>query len=125
MRAAVLHEIKKPLTVEEVPTPSPSPDEVLVRTEACAICGTDLHIADGWGYTPELPFIMGHEAAGVVAEAGANVTDFKVGDRVVPNIFFSCGECSYCRAGRETQCLNLDGILGVLKHPGGYGQYFK
>ena len=125
MKAAVLHRIGQALQIEDVPEPEIGPDEVLVQTRACGICGTDLHIRDGWGYTPELPFVMGHEPAGVVADIGANVTRFQKGDRVVPNIFFTCGHCFYCRTNRETQCLNLDGILGVLKHHGGYGQYFK
>jgi len=68
---------------------------------------------------------MGHEPAGVVEEVGERVTKFKPGDRVVPNIFFPCGNCFYCRNNRETQCLNLKGILGVLNYPGGYGEFFK
>ena len=68
---------------------------------------------------------MGHEPAGLVAAVGANVTRFKPGDRVVANIFYACGECRYCRVNRETQCLNLGGILGVLRHWGGYGEYFR
>jgi propanol-preferring alcohol dehydrogenase len=111
--------------LEEVPVPQIGPDDVLVKTKACGICGTDIHLQDGWGYTPELPFVMGHEASGIVAEVGANVTRFQVGDHVVPNIFFTCLECFYCRTNRETQCLSLDGILGVLKHWGGYGAYFR
>jgi len=125
MKAAVLHQVREPLRIEEVPMPQIGPDEVLVHTRACGICGTDLHIRDGWGYTPKLPFIMGHEPAGVVVEVGPNVSGFKPGDHVVPNIFYSCGNCFYCRTNRETQCTSLDGILGVLKHPGGYGEYFK
>lgn len=125
MKAAVLREIGAPLVVTEVPDPIIGPDDVLVETRACGICGTDVHIQDGWGYTPELPFVMGHEPSGIVRLIGANVTQCAVGDRVVPNIFFSCGNCFYCRTNRETQCLNLDGILGVLKHHGGYGQYFR
>ncbi len=125
MKAAVLHQAGHPLQIEEVPEPQIGPDEVLIRTKACGICGTDLHIRDGWGYTPDLPFIMGHEPAGVVTQVGENVVRFKLGDRVVPNIFFSCGDCIYCRTNRETQCVNLNGILGVLKQPGGYGEYFK
>lgn len=124
MQAAVLHTLRQPLSLAEVPTPAPGPGEVLVRTRACGICGTDLHMLDGWGYTPALPFVMGHEPAGVVAEVGAGVTGFALGDRVVPNIFYSCGNCAYCRVNRETQCLNLGGILGVLQHWGGYGEYF-
>lgn len=125
MKAAVLHKIGAPLRIEEVAVPRIGPDDVLVQTKACGICGTDLHICDGWGYTPELPFVMGHEPAGVVAEVGSNVTRFEVGDRVVPNIFFPCGYCVCCRTSCETQCVDLDGILGVLKHPGGYGAYFR
>ena len=125
MKAAVLHQIGQPLRVEEVPPPKIGPDDVLVHTRACGICGTDLHIRDGWGYTPALPFIMGHEPAGIVAEVGSNVTGFKAGDPVVPNIFFACGNCFYCRTNRETQCIRLGGILGVLNHSGGYGEYFR
>lgn len=125
MKAAVLHHIGQPLSIEDVPMPQIGPDEVLVQTRACGICGTDLHIRDGWGYMPQLPFIMGHEPAGVVEEVGSQVKGFKHGDHVVPNIFFSCGNCFYCRTDRETQCIHLEGILGVLKHPGGYGAYFK
>jgi len=125
MKAAVLHKIGEALRMDNVPAPKAGPDEVTIRTKACGICGTDLHIRDGWGYTPELPFIMGHEPAGVVVEVGGSVTRFKPGDRVVPNIFFTCGKCFYCRTNRETQCLHLEGILGVLKYPGGYGEFFK
>jgi propanol-preferring alcohol dehydrogenase len=124
MQAALLHTLGQPLTFADVPTPAPGPGEVLVRTRACGICGTDLHLLDGWGYTPALPFVMGHEPAGVVAEVGAGVTGFAPGDRVVPNIFYSCGNCAFCRVDRETQCLRLGGILGVLNHWGGYGEYF-
>ena len=125
MKAAVLHKIGEALRMDSVPVPKAGPDEVIIRTKACGICGTDLHIRDGWGYTPELPFIMGHEPAGIVVEVGERVLRFKPGDRVVPNIFFTCGDCFYCRTNRETQCLHLEGILGVLKYPGGYGELFK
>lgn len=125
MKAAVLNAVGEPLRLEEVSEPRIGSDDVLVQAEACGICATDLHICDGWGYTPDLPFILGHEPAGVVAEIGADVTRFRSGDHVVPNIFFNCGYCFYCRTNRETQCLELDGILGVLKHPGAYGRYFR
>lgn len=125
MKAAVLHKIRSPLIIEQVPVPQIAENEVLVKTESCGLCGTDLHIYDGWGYTPELPFIMGHEPAGNVVSVGANVSDFKVGDRVVPNIFYSCGSCFYCRNGRETTCSNWQGTLGVINHFGAYAEYFK
>jgi 2-desacetyl-2-hydroxyethyl bacteriochlorophyllide A dehydrogenase len=125
MKAAVLHQIKNPIVIEDLPIPQIGPADVLVQTRACGICGTDIHIWDGWGYCPDLPFVMGHEPSGVVARVGEKVSRFQVGDRVVPNIFFTCGHCFYCRTNRETQCENLDGILGVLKHWGGYGEYFR
>lgn len=125
MKAAVLKEIGKPIAIEDVPFPEPADSEIIVETKACGICGTDLHMTDGWGYTPDLPFIMGHEPAGVVKELGPKAKGFEIGDRVVTNNFFACGRCFYCRTNRETQCISLDGILGVLKYNGGYGNYFS
>jgi propanol-preferring alcohol dehydrogenase len=125
VKAAILHKIGQPLVLDEAPMPEPGPGEILVRTKACGICATDLHILSGWGYEPKLPFVMGHEPAGVVHAIGPGVTGFAPGDRVVPNIFYTCGNCRYCRTNRETLCANLDGILGVLTHHGAYAEYFK
>ncbi len=124
MKAAVMHAINQPLSIEEVPEPQLEYGEVLVRTKACGICGTDLHIMEGTGYKPSLPHILGHEPAGIVAKLGPGVTKFQVGDRVVPNIFFTCGECFFCRTNRETMCTNFKGALGVGIN-GGYAEYFK
>jgi 2-desacetyl-2-hydroxyethyl bacteriochlorophyllide A dehydrogenase len=124
MKAVILHKLGQPLVIDELPTPEPGPGEVLVKTQACGICATDLHILSGWGYAPKLPFVMGHEPAGVVQAVGAGVTGFAPGDRVVPNIFYTCGNCRYCRTNRETLCVNLGGILGVLRHHGAYAEYF-
>lgn len=124
MKAAVMHEINKPLSIEDIPVPELEYGEVLVSTKACGICGTDLHIIEGTGYKPKLPHILGHEPAGTVAELGPGVTKFHVGDRVVPNIFFTCGECFFCRTNRETMCTNFKGALGVGIN-GGYAEYFK
>lgn len=124
MNAAVLHAIGQPIRMDSVPMPEPAAGEVLIQTRACGICGTDIHMVDGWGYTPDLPFVMGHEPAGVVVEVGQGVRHVRPGDRVIPNIFYACGMCFYCRTNRETQCINLGGILGVLNHHGGYGEYF-
>ena len=95
-----------------------------MQTRTCGICGTDLHIIEGHGYVPDLPHILGHEPAGVVAAVGAEVTNVKVGERVIPNLFFTCDECYYCRVGRHQQCVHLKGILGVLS-PGAFAEYFK
>jgi len=120
----VLRELNKPLSIEEVPEPQLEYGEVLVETKACGICGTDLHIIEGTGYKPKLPHILGHEPAGVVAKLGPGVTKFRVDDRVVPNIFFTCGECFFCRTNRETMCTNFKGALGVGIN-GGYAEFFK
>jgi len=123
MKAALLHEIGKPLRIEEVPAPEIGPDEVLVETRACGVCRTDLHICDGLAYVPKLPHIPGHEPGGVVAKVGENVTGLSVGQRVVPNLFFTCGRCYYCRVGRDTQCTNLKGLLGVSIN-GAFAEFF-
>jgi len=123
MKAAVLHEIGKPLRIEDVPVPEIGPDEVLVETRACGICRTDLHICDGLAYVPKLPHIPGHEPAGIVAKVGENVTELAVGQRVVPNLFFTCGQCYYCHVSRDTQCRNLKGLLGVSVN-GAFAEYF-
>ena len=125
MKAAVLHEFGKPLVIEQVPTPEPGPEDLLIRVHACGIDGTDLKLLDGFGYHPQLPFIMGHEPAGVVEQVGEAVTDFKVGDRVVTYNFFVCGRCRLCRSNREQLCPNMTGVLGVKGVPGAYAEYLQ
>jgi alcohol dehydrogenase, propanol-preferring len=128
MKAAVLHELKKPMTVEEVERPRPDVTEVLIKVEACGVCHSDLHVADGdWkqfaGIT-KLPLIVGHEVAGKVVEAGSGVSELKVGDRVgVPWIFWTCGECEFCREGNENLCVKQK-ITGVTVD-GGYAEFIK
>lgn len=123
MKAAVLRELRHPLVIEDVEVPEPGYGEVLVRTKACGICGTDLHIIEGSGYKPKLPHILGHEPSGVVERLGEGTHRLKVGERVVPNIFFTCGECYNCRTNRETLCTNFRGALGVGVN-GGYAEFF-
>ena len=125
MKAAVLREFGSPLTLEEVEVPVPAADEVLIRVRACGIDGTDLKLLDGFGYEPRLPFIMGHEPAGVVEQVGADVSGFKPGDRVVTYNFYIRGRCPLCRGDREQLCPNMTGVLGVLEKPGGYAEYLK
>ena len=102
MKAAVLQAFKQPLVWQEVDTPVPGPDEVLVQVMACGIDGTDLKLLDGFGYTPALPFVIGHEVAGVVAEVGEGVTGFEPGERVIVYNFTTCGDCLPCRTYRGT-----------------------
>lgn len=106
MKAAVVREFGKPLTIEDVPVPTPGPGEVLVRIMATGVCHTDLHAADGdWPVKPSLPFIPGHEGAGIVAAVGAGVDDLKEGDAVgIAWLHDACGSCEYCITGWETLC---------------------
>src|SRR5580698_3576848 len=83
MNAAVVEQFGKPLTLKEVDVPAPAAGQILVKTEACGVCHTDLHAAHGdWPIKPTLPFIPGHEAIGLVVGVGAGVTIVKEGDRV-------------------------------------------
>jgi alcohol dehydrogenase, propanol-preferring len=128
MKAAVLHEFKKPLAIEELPRPVPATDEVLIQVEACGVCHSDLHVADGdW---PQLagiikrPLVLGHEIAGRVLEKGAGVRDLAFGDRVgVPWIYWTCGECEFCRQGDENLCTKQR-ITGVTVD-GGYAAFVR
>jgi propanol-preferring alcohol dehydrogenase len=124
MKAAVLTAIGQPLAIVNVPRPEIGPDEVLIETRTCGICRTDVHIQDGLAYVPSLPHVPGHEPAGVIAELGERVAEFHVGQRVVPHLFLTCGQCHYCRTGRDAQCTHVGGIIGVTTS-GGFAEYFK
>jgi propanol-preferring alcohol dehydrogenase len=117
MRAAVLEEFGKPLVLGERERPEPGPGETLIRVEACGVCHSDVHLADGdWealSRAVKLPLIPGHEVAGVEVATGARVG--------VPWLGWSCGECEYCGGGRETLCLKQR-ITGVMAD-GGYAEY--
>jgi propanol-preferring alcohol dehydrogenase len=106
MKAAVVRELGKPLTIEDVPVPQPKENQILVRIAATGICHTDLHAAKGdWPVKPRPPFIPGHEGVGTVAAVGRDVRSVKEGDRVgIPWLHTACGYCSYCRTGWETLC---------------------
>jgi propanol-preferring alcohol dehydrogenase len=85
--------------------PKPAAHQVLIRVHACAVCRTDLHVVDGELNRPKLPLVPGHEIVGTVAALGAGVERFAVGDRVgVPWLGWTCGECRFCRQGRENLC---------------------
>jgi len=128
MKAAILREFKRPLTIEEVDRPKPGAGEVLVAVEACGVCHSDLHVADGdWSQLAGIvkkPLILGHEIAGRVVEKGPGVRDLEVGDRVgVPWIHWTCGECEFCREGSENLCARQK-ITGVTVD-GGYAEFVK
>jgi len=105
-RAAVLHEFKQPLALEEMSFRDPEPCEVLVKVTACGVCHTDVHAVDGdWPIKPTLPFIPGHEGVGMVVKAGHSVREVSEGDRVgLPWLRAACGECEWCLTGWETLC---------------------
>ena len=95
----------RPLLLKEVGIPAYGPDQVLIRISACAVCRTDLHVVDGELHEPKLPLIPGHEIVGEIKEIGANITGFKIGDRVgVPWLGYTCGSCHYCMSGHENLC---------------------
>lgn len=105
MRAMVLDGARRPLRLEELPTPRPAGEQVLIRVLACGVCRTDLHVVAGELPDPKLPLVLGHEIVGIVEARGAGVERFAVGDRVgVPWLGWTCGACAYCLAGRENLC---------------------
>ncbi len=106
MKAALVRQFKKPLLIDEVPVPEVGQGQILVKIEACGVCHTDLHAADGdWPVKPNPPFIPGHEGVGTVAAVGAGVTAVREGDRVgVPWLYTACGHCKHCLGGWETLC---------------------
>jgi propanol-preferring alcohol dehydrogenase len=128
MKAAVLHELKHPLSIEESAEPKPGADEVLIEVEGCGVCHSDLHVADGdWPQIipiTKMPLILGHEIAGRVVEKGVSVDNLELGDRVgVPWVHWTCGECEFCREGNENLC-SKQKITGV-SIDGGYAQFVK
>ncbi len=106
MKAAVVREFGKPLVVGDAPVPEPGPGQIQVKIEACGVCHTDLHAAEGdWPVKPNPPFIPGHEGVGHVSAVGRDVRHVKEGDRVgVPWLYSACGHCEHCLGGWETLC---------------------
>ncbi len=125
MKALVLREYNR-LSYEDVPRPRIGPDEVLVSVRTCGICGSDVHGMDGSTGRRLPPIIMGHEAAGIVAELGSKVRDWQKGDRVTFDSTISCGECDFCRQGRVNLC-DRRRVLGVscddYRQDGAFAQF--
>ena len=123
MHAAFVEQFGKPLVLRECDIPTPGPGQILVKTEACGVCHTDLHAAHGdWPLKPTLPFIPGHEAIGRVVGLGSGVTIVKEGDRVgVPWLYSACGHCEYCLSAWETVCAEAQ--FGGYTKNGGFAEY--
>ena len=122
MRAMVLERAGKPLSLQQVATPTPLTGELLIAVKACGLCRTDLHVFDGELEHPKLPLIPGHQIVGVVVRSGAGVDGFKAGDRVgVPWLGGSCGCCSYCRREQENLCDHA--VYTGYQRNGGFAEY--
>lgn len=122
MRAMVLERPGEPLRLMELPVPQPGDRAVLIAVEACGVCRTDLHLVDGELPDPVLPMVPGHEIVGRVVTLGHGVTGLRPGQRVgVPWLGWTCGQCRFCRGGRENLC---DGARFTgYQIPGGYAEY--
>jgi len=123
MKAAVVKQFGKPLQLLEWDVPSPGAGQILIKTEVCGVCHTDLHAAHGdWPAKPTLPFIPGHEAIGLVTAVGSGVTIVKEGDRVgMPWLASACGRCEHCLEGWETVCAHAE--FGGYTRNGGFAEY--
>ena len=129
-RAAVVHDFGSPLTVEQVSMPELGPGQVRVKVEACGLCHTDIHAANGdWPIKPTPPFTPGHEGVGIVTELAPGQVahtdlghEVHIGDRVaMPWLGYACGSCNYCVSGWETLC-HAQKMMGYTID-GGMGEY--
>jgi L-iditol 2-dehydrogenase len=120
MKAAIL---KRPFEVgvEEVPTPVPNSDELLIQVKASAICGSDMKAYEGKHPLIQPPIILGHEFSGVIVDKGSRVNGFRVGERVVVEPSFVCGQCFFCQRMEYSLCENLKQLGHQL--PGSFAEY--
>ncbi len=122
MKAAVFHGPERPLSVEEVPTPTAAVGQVLIRVAGCGVCHTDLHYIDhGTPTFKAPPLILGHEISGTVEAVGENVDTLTVGDPVLIAAVTSCGACQACREGRENICARGEMLGNNID--GGFAEY--
>ncbi len=121
MRAMVLNAYNTPLKLEDVPKPKPGPREALIKIAACG-SGLTLHHALRGTNPVKLPAIIGHEIFGEVVELGQAAEGVAVGDKVTLYCIIFCGECRFCRTGRESVCINSPGMIGNVRR-GGYAEF--
>ena len=122
MRAAVFHGKESGLKVEDIPVPKIGAKQALIKVAACGVCHTDLHYIDhGVPTFKKPPIVLGHEASGVVEAVGAEVTNIQAGQHVIIPAVLTCGECRFCRMGRENICSNMT-MLGN-HFDGAYAEY--
>lgn len=124
MRAMVLGQAGSQLTLRMLPIPRPNKGEYRIRVRACAVCRTDLHVVDGDLPHPRLPLVPGHEVIGVVDAIGDGAPVGALGQRVgVPWLGWTCGDCRYCRSGRENLCDRAQ-FTGYTRN-GGFAEYLE
>lgn len=122
MRAMILESPRSPLKEISMPIPKPGANQALIRVHACAVCRTDLHVVDGELPDPKLPLIPGHQIVGTVVCAGEGVRALQTGLRVgIPWLGSTCGECRYCRSGKENLCDRA--LFTGYTLDGGYAEY--
>jgi propanol-preferring alcohol dehydrogenase len=120
MKAVRLIEPGHRLELQELPVPEPGSKDVLVRVKAAGICHSDVHYRAGKSRVEPLPLTLGHEVAGLVEKVGADVSEFKAGDRVCVHYLATCGECEYCKQGNEQFC-GMGKMIGKYRD-GGYAE---
>ncbi len=128
MKAAIVREYRQPLQIEETETPVPGSDEVLIKVDACGVCHSDLHIAEGdWTHLLRImkhPLIPGHEVVGPIVQKGDAVESLAIGDRVgVAWTHWTCGECDLCKEGHENLCPKQ--MITGATVDGGYAEFIK
>lgn len=124
MKAAVFHEVGKPLAVETIADPKPQTGEVIIKVKHCGICGTDLHATDQHATAAADGTVLGHEFAGEIVEIGPDVpSGWREGDRLCSIPFIGCGTCLPCQLGRPWECATKQ-ILG-FDVTGGFGEYTR
>jgi L-iditol 2-dehydrogenase len=125
---ALLLEAPSRVSVADLPVPVPGPDEVLVEVRACGICGSDVHGYDGTSGRRTPPLVMGHEAAGVVVEAGPDAGPWQPGDRVALDSTLTCGTCDSCRSGATNLCERrrvLGAAFGEVRADGAFAELVR
>jgi len=117
---AIVYDKPGSFTLAEVPTPTPGPDDVLIKVVVAGVCGTDLHLHDG-EFGPTYPLTPGHEIAGEVVEVGSSVTSLSVGDLVTFDNTGSCGHCEECRRAKPEYCTTI--LAQGVNAAGGFAEY--
>ena len=121
MKAVRLVEIGKPLQEQEIPIPVVGEHDVLVQVKAAGICHSDVHYRAGKSPVGDLPQTLGHEVAGIIEKAGNGVAKDRIGERVSLHYLLTCGDCDYCRQGKEQFCVK--GAMIGKHRDGGYAEY--